>query len=154
MSPPVLARRLTSGASLCIAASLAAFAAPARAAVVEVAVTGVTQARGHVRVDLCTHDTFLTGGCPYQGAAPAQVGETVVRIAEVPPGVYAAQAFLDVTDQGTVHRNMLGIPRERLGFSNDAPIHFHGPRFQDAAFPVGDEVKRITLRLRRFFLGG
>jgi uncharacterized protein (DUF2141 family) len=124
---------------------------PAQAAMVQVAVTGVPEARGHVRVELCTHDTFLTESCPYQGAAPAQVGSTVVTIAEVPPGEYAAQAFHDDTDQGVVHQNFLGIPRERIGFSNDAPVRLHGPRFTEAAFFVGNEVRGITFRLRRLF---
>jgi uncharacterized protein (DUF2141 family) len=114
------------------------------------AVTGVVEARGHVRVELCTQTTFLTQDCPYGGAAPAKVGATVVRI-EAPPGVYAAQAFQDLTDQGVIHQNFLGVPREKVGFSNDAPVHMHGPRFKDAAFLVGDEVERVTLRLRRFF---
>jgi uncharacterized protein (DUF2141 family) len=142
-------RRLLVGAAMGLAA--VAIAVPAAATSVEVAVTGVARARGHVRVELCTRDTFLTEACPYQGAAPAEVGATVVQIPEVPPGVYAAQAFQDETDQGVVHQNLLGVPRERVGFSNDAPLHLRGPRFKDAAFRVGDDVKRITLRLRRLF---
>jgi uncharacterized protein (DUF2141 family) len=128
-------------------------ASRAEATIVEVAVTGVPDTRGHVRVELCTRDTFLTEACPYQGAAPAQVGATVVRV-DAPPGVYAAQAFQDVTDQGVVHQNFLGVPRERVGFSNDAAVHVRGPRFKDAAFLVGIEAQRITLKLRRFFTGG
>lgn len=155
MAKPALARRSILGAGFRVVAVLAALALaqPARATIVEVTVTGVTSTRGHVRVELCTRETFLTQDCIYQGSAPAQVGSTVVRM-EVPPGVYAAQAFHDVTDQKVVHQNFLGVPRERIGFSNDAPVHLHGPRFKDAAFSVGDDVQRITLRLRRFFLGG
>lgn len=150
-----LARRPCMGAGFRVAAALAALAlaGPARATIVEIAVTGVAEARGHVRVELCTRETFLTQDCQYQGAAPAQVGATVVRI-EAPPGIYAAQAFQDVTDQGVVHQNFLGVPRERVGFSNDAPVRLRGPRFKDAAFSVGDAVERITLRLRRFLFGG
>ncbi len=128
-------------------------AVPARAALVEIAVTGVTEARGHVRVELCTKDTFLTSSCPYQGEAPATVGATVVKIAMVPPGRYAAQVFHDETDQGVVHQNLLGIPREKIGFSNDAPVHLLGPRFREAAFSVGSELQRITLKVGRL-LGG
>ncbi len=129
-------------------------ASSAYASVVEVAVTGITAARGHVRVELCTKDTFLTGGCPYQGEAPAVVGATVVKISEVPPGEYAAQAFQDETDQGVVHQNLLGIPKERIGFSNNAPLHVRGPHFDDAAFSVGREMARITLRVRHLFRAG
>jgi uncharacterized protein (DUF2141 family) len=144
------------GASIALMGALAASAlgfSPARAGLVEISVAGVTEAKGHVRVELCTRDTFLTSSCPYQGEAPAAVGATVVRIAEVPPGQYAAQVYHDETDQGVVHQNILGIPREKIGFSNDAPLHLHGPRFEEAAFSVGSEIQRITLTVRRLFRG-
>lgn len=131
--------------------AMALAAAPARAAMVQVAVTGVPQARGHVRVELCTRTTFLTTACPYQGQAPAAPGLTLVTIGEVPPGEYAAQVFHDETDEGIVHQNLLGIPRERVGFSNDAPLRITGPQFRDAAFVVGAEVKHISVRLRHLF---
>ena len=133
------------------AVAMALLAGSAHAALVEVAVTGIAAARGHVRVELCTKTTFLTDDCPYQGQAPAMVGATVVKIARVAPGEYAAQAFHDETDQGIVHQNILGIPKERIGFSNDAPLRVRGPRFEDAAFFVGREAQHITLRLRRLF---
>ncbi len=124
------------------------------AGTVQVAVTGVSDPRGHVRVQLCTKATFLTSACPYRGAAPAIVGATLVTIDQVPPGRYAVQAFDDPTDEGEVHQNLLGIPRERIGFSNDAPVGFNGPRFRDAAFSVDSQAKRITLKLRAFFRRG
>jgi uncharacterized protein (DUF2141 family) len=120
----------------------------ARAAEVDIHVTGVAEPRGHVRVELCTRKTFLTEDCPYGAAAPATVGETVVQI-DVPPGRYAVQAFHDETDCGKVHQNLLGIPHERIGFSNDAPLGLLGPRFEDAAVVIGAEARKITLRLRR-----
>ena len=137
------------------AALIAAVAIPgfAHAAMVQIAVTGVTQARGHVRVELCTESKFLTDACPIQGDAPAVIGSTLVTIADVPPGQYAVQAFHDVTDQGVVHQNLLGIPRESIGFSNDAPLRLRGPRFKDAAFFVGRQAQSITLKLRRLFRG-
>jgi uncharacterized protein (DUF2141 family) len=127
--------------------ALAGVAAVAHATVVIVRVTGVTDPRGHVRVELCTKRTFLTDFCPYGGAAPAMVGETQVRV-EAPPGEYAVQAFHDVTDAGHVHQNLLGIPHERIGFSNDAPLGVRGPRFEAAAFVIGAEMRILTLRLR------
>lgn len=151
-----IARAQSTGPAHGLSAALIgmAFILSASAAVagsVEIAVTGVAAARGHVRVELCTRTTFLTKTCPYQGVATATVGSTVVKIAEVPPGEYAVQAFQDETDQGVVHQNLLGIPKERIGFSNDAPLHAKGPRFADAAFTVGKHMQHVTLRLRKLF---
>jgi len=124
-----------------------------QAAQVDVHVTGVSNPHGHVRVELCTRETFLTDACPYTAAAPATVGETVVEISEVPPGEYAIQAFDDDLDAGHVHQNILGIPRERVGFSNDAPLHVQGPIFSEAAFKVGEGAREVTLRLRKVLFG-
>jgi uncharacterized protein (DUF2141 family) len=139
-------------AGLALAAGVVLASGTASAANIDVHVTGVSDPRGHVRVELCTRDTFLTESCPYVAAAPATVGDTVVQI-QAPPGVYAVQAYHDDTDAGHIHQNLLGIPRERVGFSNDAPLHIKGPAFQEASFVVGDGVRQVTLRLRRI-LGG
>jgi uncharacterized protein (DUF2141 family) len=128
-------------------------AGASQAAQVDVHVTGVSNPRGHVRVELCTRQTFLTDACPYTAAAPATVGDTVVQLSEVPPGEYAIQAFDDDLDAGHVHQNILGIPRERVGFSNDAPLHVQGPIFSEAAFKVGEGAREVTLRLRKVLFG-
>jgi uncharacterized protein (DUF2141 family) len=127
---------------------LAVLSPAASAAVVEIAVTGVVHARGHIHVDLCTESTFLKDNCPYEGSAVATPGSTVVTITGVPPGEYAAQVFHDEHDDGRVRRTVLGIPTEPIGFSNDAPLHMHGPKFREAAFAVEHGVERITLKLR------
>jgi uncharacterized protein (DUF2141 family) len=138
----VLRRLAATAAGLAVS-----WAAGVQAAQVEVRVTGVTDTRGHVRVELCTRKTFLTEDCPYGGAAPATVGETLVQL-EAPPGEYAVQAFHDETDSGRIHQNLLGIPHERIGFSNDAPLGLRGPSFDTAAVFIGAQARRITLRLR------
>jgi uncharacterized protein (DUF2141 family) len=141
-------------AAMLVAGAILLFAAEsARAADVEVDVAGVDQARGHVRVAICTEDTFLKLSCPYEGVAEARPGLTVVKVGGVPPGVYAAQVFHDDTDGGVIHQNVLGIPREAIGFSNDAPLHFSGPRFSEAAFMVRNGAAKISLRLHKLFGG-
>ena len=132
---------------------LTAAAQAASAAVVEIAVTGVVHARGHIHVDLCTEDTFLKDNCPYEGSAVATPGSTTVVINDVPPGEYAAQVFHDEHDDGKVRRTVLGIPTEGIGFSNNAPLHLHGPKFKEAAFAVAHGVEHITLRLRDILRG-
>jgi uncharacterized protein (DUF2141 family) len=146
-------RHMSTRAAFVLGAVFLLAAQWARAGDLEVDVTGVEQARGHVRVAICTQDIFLKRACPYEGAAEAKPGVTVVRVGGVPPGVYAAQVFHDDTDAGVVHQNLLGVPREAFGFSNDAPLHLSGPRFTEAAFQVRASAARITLKLRQLFSG-
>lgn len=138
-------------AAVLAAAGLVA-AAPAAAetyAPITVVVLNVHNARGHVRVDVCTNRTFLRD-CAHSGAAPARVGATTVMVENVPPGVYAIQAYQDENDNHKVDQGFLGIPKEPVGFSNDAPIRMMPPRFDDAAFRHGAEPQTLTLRLRHF----
>ena len=106
---------------------------------------------GHVRVDLCTEATFLKGDCPYSGAASAVKGVTTVRIEAVPPGLYAAQVYHDRNDNHTVDRSRtLGIPVEGIGFSNNAPIGLHGPKWAKAAFTHEAADQELAVRLHRY----
>lgn len=122
---------------------------PAQAAPVTVDVTNVRSTKGHVRVAICPKETFLQDSCPFEAMAPSTVGVTTVAFADIPPGTYAAQVFQDEHDDGIVHRDFLGVPTEGIGFSNDAALHFRGPKFNEAAFEVGDQPVRVRLRLRR-----
>ena len=115
--------------------------------VLRVVVTNVRRALGHVRVEVCTPAEFLKT-CEHGGAAPAVAGTTVVEVRDLPPGRYAIQAYLDENDNHEVDQNFLGIPKEGVGFSNDAPFGLGPPTFRRAAFSHGDAVDEVTLRLR------
>lgn len=130
---------------------LAALPLTVAAAPIEVAVTNVTQAKGRVHVDICSQKLFMGSDCVYSGEAPAVIGTTIVTVPNVPPGRYSAQVFHDIDGDGKLKRGMFGIPKEPVGFSRDAPIHFAPPKWQDAMFDHGDETQRITLKLRTSF---
>jgi uncharacterized protein (DUF2141 family) len=120
------------------------------AADVRVAVSGVRNDRGRILVAICERTTFLQANCPWYGSAPATPGVVRVMVSGVPPGVYAAQAFHDEDANGKLERSFLGLPREGMGFSNDAPMHFGPPRFDAAAFPVGSGGADIRFSLRYY----
>jgi uncharacterized protein (DUF2141 family) len=114
-------------------------------------VDGVRDDSGHVRVDVCTEDTFLRKNCPYSGAAPAVKGITTVRVENVPPGVYAAQVFHDHNDNGKVDRaKILGVPLEEVGFTNDAPVGLHGPRWSKAKVIHDSPEQTLSVTLRKY----
>ena len=131
-------------------ASIAPQRARAEPGVVEIEVAGVRNGHGHVLAALCDRREFLSERCRLNGAVEARPGSVLVRVTSVPPGTYAVQAWHDENDNGRIDRDMLGIPREGIGFSRDAPIRFGPPSFKDAQFAVGDGGGRTTLRLRYF----
>jgi uncharacterized protein (DUF2141 family) len=123
--------------------------AATRGNVLRVMVQEVASSRGHVRVDVCTRSEFLSK-CRYSGSAPATPGVTIVEVRDLPPGVYAVQAYDDRNDNREVDRNVLGLPTEAVGFSNDAPVRLHGPSFKAASFNYPGGEQTLSLRLRRF----
>jgi uncharacterized protein (DUF2141 family) len=112
-------------------------------------VDGVHSNKGHVRVDICTQDTFLKATCPYSGEAAAVKGVTVVTVENVPPGEYAAQLYHDHNDNHTVDMR-LHIPTEEIGFTNDASVFPKGPSFQKAAFTHEEGDQTLAVHLKHF----
>jgi uncharacterized protein (DUF2141 family) len=52
----------------------------------------------------------------------------------VAPGTYAISVFHDENSNGKLDTNIMGIPREGVGASNDAKGHFGPPKFDASAF--------------------
>jgi len=120
--------------------------------VLTIDVGNVRIAKGNVHVDVCPEAKFLKADCPWSGNARAKVGDTRVTVANLPAGRYAVQAFLDENGNGEVDRALFGIPKEGVGFSNDAKIGFGPPKFAEAVFAFDGNARTIHLNLR-YFLG-
>ena len=118
--------------------------------VLTIDVGNVRIAKGVVHVDVCPEAKFLQDDCPWSGNARARVGETRVTVANLPAGRYAVQAFLDENSNGKVDRGWFGIPKEGVGFSNDAKIRFSPPKFAEAMFAFDGNARTIRLNLRYF----
>ena len=127
-------------------------AAPVGNASLQIEVTGVRNAKGVVHVDICRQAEFLKD-CPIRANVPALEGRTIVLIPGLLPGAYAAQIFHDENSNAKVDRGLFGIPKEGVGFSNDAPIRLGPPKWTDAVFQLSDD-KTITLKIRYFSGGG
>ena len=134
-----------------VAASLIG-AAAAPTGVLQVQVGNVRNAKGRVHVAICPQASFLKDSCPYELSAPAQTGVTIITAHGIPAGRYAVQSFHDENGNGEVDRGLFGMPKEGVGFSNDAKIVFGPPKFADAAFAFDGNAKTIQLKMR-YFLG-
>lgn len=125
----------------------AAPAAPHGPIIVDV--TGVRSAEGMVRVSVCPRATFLKD-CPWHASVPARAGPVTLTLPDIPPGRYAVQAFHDANGDGKLARYWYGLPREGVGFSNDAMAHITIPRFSVAAFDHDASPQHIAVTVRYF----
>lgn len=120
----------------------------------DVTVAGIRDDRGQILVAVCTADSFLGPDCPYTARAPAAPGEVSVVVPDVPAGTYAVQAFHDQDEDGRIDRDLFGRPRDGMGFSNDAPMRFGPPRFEDAAISIGRGGRHAIRFTMRYFRDG
>ncbi len=71
--------------------------------------------------------------------------ETVV-VFQVAPGTYAAAVHHDANANGRMDTNLIGIPSEGYGVSNDPRPRFRAPHFSEAKVRI-DRDTTLTLRL-------
>ena len=66
----------------------------------------------------------------------SQTGEVQFIFDNLPAGDYAISVMHDANKNGKLDTNMVGIPKEGFGFSNDAMGTFGPPDFEKAKFAV------------------
>jgi len=62
-------------------------------------------------------------------------------------GKYAVSVMNDQNDNNILDKNLLGIPKEEWGVSNNIRPTLRAPNFEEAAFEV-DEKSDLTLKIR------
>jgi uncharacterized protein (DUF2141 family) len=77
----------------------------------------------------------------------ARPGQLSFTLRDLPPGKYAAVAFHDQNDNGKLDFDPSGQPTEIYGFSNGAREPGGPPKFADAAFEVGSQIKTIKIEM-------
>ena len=65
----------------------------------------------------------------------------------IAPGTYAVSVFHDENSNGKLDTNLLGIPREGVGASNDAKGHLGPPKFDAAAFHFSGGRLNLTIKV-------
>jgi uncharacterized protein (DUF2141 family) len=140
--------RLTIGLALFLPLLTGAAPPPPDGAII-VDVSGIRSDKGMVRVSVCPRPNFL-GDCPWFASVPARIGAVSVTVPDVPPGRYAVQAFHDADSDGKLQRYWFGLPREGIGFSNDAMAHITYPRFSVAAFDHAAVAQHVAITVRYF----
>lgn len=82
-----------------------------------------------------------------QALVPAKKGKVEVVFEDVPAGTYAVAVMHDENENLKIDTNMLGIPKEGYGASNNVRNMFRGPRFEEAAFQFRGDQSSIRIDL-------
>src|SRR4051812_39824985 len=107
--------------------------ATAAMAQLEITVKNIKNEKGNVRVGIFKDkDTFLKEAI-YGKVVKARKNELMVVFDNLPAGKYAVSVIHDENENGELDSNMIGMPKEGFGFTNDAMGTFGPPSFEKAS---------------------
>ncbi|WP_295988670.1 DUF2141 domain-containing protein [uncultured Variovorax sp.] len=75
--------------------------------------------------------------------APMRAGKARLLFAGLAPGRYALRVFADENGNGKLDTNLMGMPTERYGFSNDAKGNRAAPDFEAAAISLDADMQTV-----------
>lgn len=124
--------------------------APATVSAAELTVTinGIASDKGKVLVALYdTAEIWMKRAIKYAGAE-AKTNSLTVVMKDLPEGDYAISIHHDENGNGKFDTNVIGIPLEPYGFSNDAAGNFGPPTFEQAKFKLDGDKKSIVINFK------
>lgn len=74
--------------------------------------------------------------------------EVVVAFDKIPAGKYAISVFLDENDNEDLDTNVVGIPKEKYGFSNNVMPAMRAASYEEAAFEVKNAPGHLSIKLK------
>jgi uncharacterized protein (DUF2141 family) len=140
---------VTAAAACCFAflAPLYVNDAHADQVTLDVRVDNVRPDQGDVRVAMFAEGAWLSEQPVAALRTSGDAASVTLHFTAPGPGRYGLAAFQDINGDGELSRNMIGLPTEPYAFSNNAPLRFGPPIFEDAALQIDDAAEAVlTLR--------
>ncbi len=111
-------------------------------------VTNVKSAKGSIQIGLYNNEEdFPHKGLEFQKLVlKATAPIFTYTIENLPQGEYALALYHDINEDGKINHNLLGVPKESYGFSNNIKPFLSAPAFEKVKFFVrSDTTIIITL---------
>jgi uncharacterized protein (DUF2141 family) len=123
---------------------------PKKSGTLVVRFNGINSNNGNLIVALCNSDeNYKNHKYPFIGKTiPINKNTATLEIDDLPFGDYAIKAFHDEDANNDLNTNILGIPTEDYGFSNNARGIFGPPGWEDAKFKFNVENKIIEIEIK------
>lgn len=119
------------------------------AAALHITITGISSAKGVVRVALCPPQAGFPD-CQTRAVGSASLaikgGQAETEFDGLAPGTYAVSVFHDANGNGKLDR-FAGIPKEGYGFSRNPGFKPRAPRFSEAEITVTGRTA-VAVKLR------
>jgi len=106
--------------------------------------------KGVVRITLFTKEVNYMKSFSIGKIVNAKTGSVSATFENMPAGEYAITATHDENNNGKLDSNFFGIPKEGIGFSNDASATFGPPSWGKAKFKLSQDSKSLRITLKYF----
>ena len=135
--------------SICLAALLVAAVLPAHAADLTVTLRDVRVQTGLIKVAVVDSQAGWDGQAkPVQADGAPPSGDTATFVFKgLAPGAYAVLVTHDENGNGKLDSNMIGMPIEAYGFSNN-PRVMRKPTWDEARIDIGAQDTAVDIALR------
>lgn len=115
-----------------------------------VEITNIQSAKGNILLSLFNKaDGFPdnTKNAVALKSKAAVKGKLLIEFTGLAAGTYAIAVFHDANADGKLNTNMMGIPKEDYGFSNNARPTFRAPNFEEAKFTI-NKSEQISIVIK------
>lgn len=122
----------------------------ANAADLQLKITNIQSGEGKILLQMVNSESDFTGksGNSYMSLVlPLHSNELKFEVGPLPAGDYAIRIFHDENNNQKLDTNLLGIPKEPYGFSNDASGKFGPAKWKDAKFSVLEAITQLSITL-------
>ena len=111
--------------------------------------TGLRSAKGQVKIAVFNSaETWLGEQTIYSSTINVDGQSVKWRIHDVPYGDYGVAVFHDENSNGKMDKNVLGIPLEAYGFSNNVRVTFGPPKWERAKFIVKGSTTEVSIQVK------
>ena len=118
---------------------------------ISIKIKGIENKGGIMMIALFKEDDkFLKIPSYYQEVEVYDETEIEVVFKNLPYKKYAVSIYHDINENGELDSNMVMIPKEPIGFSNDYFPKFGPPKFKNAAFDLNQSEIDMTVNLRSY----
>lgn len=113
-----------------------------------VTINNIKSVKGTLKIGLFNNgENFLEEGQAYKSISiEVKNSSETITFQDLPKGDYAISLYHDKNSNGKCDRNLIGIPTEQYGFSNNFRPKFSAPTFKDCVFELdSDQTLKIEL---------
>lgn len=124
---------------------------PSEGKPIHIHVHGIKNAAGSLKAVLYGPDpeSFLVKGARAdKEREPAQKGSMTLCLAAPMDGKYAVVVYHDENDNHKFDRNLIGLPTEGFGVSNNPSLFLAAPKFEESSFDVEGEVTHVDVDMK------